>query len=372
MGAVPAEGPEGPGPMRSPDPRPPEPRSPDPRPPVERSIAQVRRNRRSPVKGRAFPLDEWHVVTCAHVVNEVLDGRDQDDVSEPDDDRVRLEFRLADPEDGEPPARWGHVVVWLPDERSGVYGRDVAVLKLDQRLPSGAGVPDLDFWAPSTGRLQMFGRPGDGTFDIHVTGRGGGLVEGGLQVDVDSGHLRDVEPGFSGGPVWVPDTTRVVGMVHARGFGDEPRFVFVIPAPVLGEARARLPDPSTIPAPTPVLTPMGQGIGAWRPFPTQRVVAARQAMVRWWTWATRWSWRPRAVPLALVCGLVGAALSFDRGFDRSLSAEALVWAVLYGVRVGLVAYAVGVVADLVAGAVQGRRRGGESSTGPPAAAGRRP
>jgi len=119
----------------------------------ERAIARLMRDGR-PV-GLAFPVDERHLVTCAHVVNAAL---------------------------GRPALSQCTVAGWLP-ERSDFDRNDVAILRLSVELPEGAGPLVLAGGDP-TGEVQMWGPSADRSTPGHVTGRLMGEVEDGRwQVD---------------------------------------------------------------------------------------------------------------------------------------------------------------------------------------------
>jgi Trypsin-like peptidase domain len=186
---------------------------------VERSIAKVGRPGAAP-DGLGFAIDRRHVVTCAHVVNQAL-GRDPRDVSAPPDPhRLQLDFQIgADGDHDDLPTRYGKVAVWGPVEGKRFECRDIAVLALGERLPANLVVRRLGF-DQTTGTVAIYGPEASRTHGIHVRGELLGEVERHLMhVDQHLTGVFEVAPGFSGGPVWQPDTGVVIGMLQARGVG---------------------------------------------------------------------------------------------------------------------------------------------------------
>ncbi len=142
--------------------------------------------------GTGVLLDPRRVLTCSHVIGEL--------------DRVELhDGQSAERLTGAEVARRGK-----PDAAD-----DLALLELDAPLP-GRGAIRFAQWE----RGDRFGTVGFPKWGKdHVRGRvlGESAHRGWLQVDVDGS--RKLEPGFSGGAVWVPAKHAAVGLI-TQGDGD--------------------------------------------------------------------------------------------------------------------------------------------------------
>ena len=206
----------------------------------ERAIARLLRDGR-PV-GLAFPVDACHVVTCAHVANAALGRPARETSAPPAAATIAVAFAFGGGDDAI--CQDGTVVGWLP-ELGGFDGHDVAVLRLSQEQPRGAGPLVLAGGDP-TGEVQMWGPSGRRGNPGHVQGQLMGEVEDGRwQIDQ---HLRGVfrvQPGFSGGPVWRPATGEVVGVLQAAGTGEAATDAYVIGVDVIARAL-----PAGAPTPT--------------------------------------------------------------------------------------------------------------------------
>ncbi|MDR7276617.1 nSTAND1 domain-containing NTPase [Catenuloplanes atrovinosus] len=158
--------------------------------------------------GTGFLVASDLVLTCTHVVRAALAA---DFTAEPPADTVELEFPMPH---GTFRAQ-GHVAAWTSEE-SGSRG-DTALLRLTTAPPPELPVARLG--STGTARdepvriyghaLQRAHGPGDVIVGTAVSGRVGLLqinTEGGLQV----------EPGYSGSPVYQASTGLVVGMVVQR------------------------------------------------------------------------------------------------------------------------------------------------------------
>lgn len=183
---------------------------------LEYGICQVHKEDQ-PV-GLGFAIGDQLVATCAHVVNSAL-GRDKRDPTRPQpDESVSLTFPIG--HDGvEDASRSGRVIAWLPGRSAAFETDDIAVLQLEQAVPSHVPVlhPGSDqrhmqvqMWGPQPGH------PAGG----HVVGTLMGEVIGGrIQIDVNGGGFR-VRSGFSGGPIW-DNNDNVVGVLAASSRGSE-------------------------------------------------------------------------------------------------------------------------------------------------------
>jgi len=155
--------------------------------------------------GTAIVVAADQVLTCAHVVMR--------------ESAVREELWVAFPKAGDCPRRRVTAV-----KSAYARVRDVAVLILDEPIPSGAEPAPLrfprgqdlvgrDWWA--------FGFPDRDPFGDSADGRvGAALSYGWVRLDTSSRYL--IRPGFSGGGLWSPDYQAVVGIVgqaHPNGDG---------------------------------------------------------------------------------------------------------------------------------------------------------
>lgn len=199
-----------------------------------------------------------HVVTCAHVVNLAL-GRDARSPEQPDEP-VEVDFPALDgpPDsttdsatnsaaDGRTGGRTGGTAVvarvhsWAPPPpEEGRPGDDLAVLELD--LPAGVTPARLISTPLRNGSPvdvlgYPAGRPDGAWVRAIVRGQVGGRL---LQLDSDS--ALTVQPGYSGSPVWDPETGRVVGIIATAASRDS----YAITAERLGEALPGPPNSLTV------------------------------------------------------------------------------------------------------------------------------
>lgn len=279
---------------------------------IESSVAQVKAHAEGESQGLAFPLGRRHVVTCAHVVNNVLPGRASTQWSPPGRCEVWLHFPLVRAD------RRAHLVHWHPrEEHPRDEPRDVAVLETDEPLPRRVVRPRLRTYARRGKSVYMFGPAAGRAFEVNVRGTVMGETEKGVQVNLEpKSSFPDL--GFSGGPAWYPWTGRVVGMLLGRGHSTtEPRDVYLVPAKEIVAAwqdqrgarlRSRIGG---------VLHPLASGVDERRPRVGRRVR-------RFASWSSRElrtrlpSWELRA---ALACGVGGFLFSRGLGFPLYLAAD---------------------------------------------------
>lgn len=178
----------------------------------ERGIAQVIGVHGRQV-GLAFAVAEGQLVTCAHVINSAL-GRPLREASRPEGATLTLLFPFGRPTGGSDPRRAATVEVWRPSE--GAFdGNDLAVLALRGDLPQGVEILAVADRNPM-GPVQMWGPVADRPTPGHVTGVARGEVQPGrVQVDQNVQGAFRVRHGFSGGPVWLPASGEVVGVLQA-------------------------------------------------------------------------------------------------------------------------------------------------------------
>ncbi|ONI83795.1 hypothetical protein ALI22I_35710 [Saccharothrix sp. ALI-22-I] len=163
------------------------------------------------VVGVGVLVGKREVLTCAHVVN-LASGRDKLSGEQPREPVV-VDF----------PGRTAvsaQVRQWLPPPpREGTPGQDVAGLELTEDAPADVTPAKLITTLPGPGHeVDVFGYPGkparpDGAWVRAVVRRQVG--NGYLQLDAKS--ALQVQPGYSGSPVWDPVTGRVVGLVATAG-----------------------------------------------------------------------------------------------------------------------------------------------------------
>ncbi|MGV9386816.1 nSTAND1 domain-containing NTPase [Nonomuraea sp. NPDC003707] len=188
--------------------------------------------------GGGFLFTGADILTCAHVVNRAL-GRTERERAMPDE-LLTVEFPLLD---GNPRAK-ARVVRWDPirDDESG----DVGWLRLVDQLPPGAMPVALlsveELWDHD---VHVFGFPAVKPSGAWAQGRlRGREAVGRLQIDDDRWAGYQIQPGFSGSPLWDDRLDGVVGMVVAAAA--KRRTSYMIPAstlidtwPELGELVSR-------------------------------------------------------------------------------------------------------------------------------------
>jgi WD40 repeat protein len=181
-------------------------------------------------------IDQLHVLTCAHVVNQALGLGDQR--QEPPDGVVQVDFVEADAKPVNAQVAGGG---WVP---IGPGGRgDVAVLELSAEAPKGAAPALLRQPAGLRNHpFDTYGYPRG--YDNGVEARGKLAATGGpanqwmeLQVE-EPGHR--VEGGFSGAAVYDQTAQAVVGIVVADDTLAEAKLAWMLPLRVL----TRLLQPS--------------------------------------------------------------------------------------------------------------------------------
>jgi len=202
----------------------------------ERAIAYVLRTDGRPA-GLAFLISPHHLVTCAHVVNEVL-GRQPRTVEAPGPAAVLLKFPFGAGDDDPVQAT---VVSWLAS--IGSFDRhDVAALQIDTNLPAGVQILAFADTDP-VGPVQMWGPSEERQLSGHVSGELMGLSDNGrFQVDQRLRGIFRVGTGFSGGPVWQPSTGKVVGILQAFGPGRDATDVYVLGPDLIARVSRELPD----------------------------------------------------------------------------------------------------------------------------------
>jgi hypothetical protein len=195
------------------------------------------------VAGAGVLIDERHVLTCAHVVNQALGRAGQE--QEPPAADVQIDFVEAE---GGPLGACVAEGGWVP---IGPGGRgDVAVLELSSDALRGAR-PAVLRHPPRLGghRFDTYGYPG--RYDTGLGASGVLAAWGGpanlwveLQAVEVPGHR--VERGFSGAAVYDQDAGAVVGIVVAEDKLAEAKLAWMLPvrtlSQLLGSSWPRLTD----------------------------------------------------------------------------------------------------------------------------------
>ncbi|MEV0822479.1 nSTAND1 domain-containing NTPase [Nonomuraea rubra] len=195
--------------------------------------------------GSAFLIGPRTLLTCTHVLAHTRGTRRR----RPTLPREGWEVEVDFPQAGGGLLR-AHAVVVEPAD--GLYG-DISVLELDGETPPGLGRLVLHPLDDLQGRdCRTFGYPADFPDGASAQGRLRGMVgDGWLELVTE-----EVEPGFSGAPVWVEDLSGVVGMVVAR---HGPGRAYAIPVRSLFDAHPPLREMALPPSPFRGLRPFEQG-----------------------------------------------------------------------------------------------------------------
>lgn len=179
--------------------------------------------------GLGFLVADRLVLTCAHVVNAAL-GRDLRSVERPiSTASVQLRFPFIGAAN-EQTERRSVVAGWFPAAET-FDQTDVSLLHLAEhveadplRLVEPHGRVDVQMMGPAPGR------PHDGYVSGIVMGS---ADKSRLQVDEQVRGVFRARPGFSGGPVWRPGTSDVIGMLQSVGRGDSSVDAYVLNSSVL-------------------------------------------------------------------------------------------------------------------------------------------
>ncbi|MBK1990071.1 trypsin-like peptidase domain-containing protein [Sphaerospermopsis aphanizomenoides BCCUSP55] len=188
-------------------------------------------NQNSKVVGAGFLVSQSHLLTCAHVVTAALGI--VTNTQESPDAIIELDFPLIAP--GQKVK--AKVVFWQP-VNPGQSKEDIAGLQIQDTLPTGVSPVQLvstsDYWQH---KFRIFGFPqghdtgvwADGELrDIQATRW--------IQIEAIKVPGYQIEPGFSGSPVWDESLQGVVGMaVAAEKKREDVKAAFMIPTNVLVE-----------------------------------------------------------------------------------------------------------------------------------------
>jgi V8-like Glu-specific endopeptidase len=188
-------------------------------------------NKQGKVVGAGFLVTQYHFLTCAHVVTAALGiaTNTQDLPTE----IIEVDFPLIAP--GQKVK--AKVVFWQP-VNPGQSKEDIAGLQIEETLPTGVSpvhlVTTSDYWQH---KFRIFGFPqghdtgvwADGELrDVQATRW--------IQIEAIKVPGYQIEPGFSGSPIWDESLQGVVGMaVAAEKKREGVKAAFMIPVTVLVE-----------------------------------------------------------------------------------------------------------------------------------------
>ncbi|GCL37718.1 peptidase S1 and S6, chymotrypsin/Hap [Sphaerospermopsis reniformis] len=189
-------------------------------------------NKNGKVIGAGFLVSQYHLLTCAHVVTAALGIITN--IQESPDGIIELDFPLIAP--GQ--KLKAKVVFWQP-VNPGQSKEDIAGLQIEETLPMGVSpvklVTTSDYWQH---KFRIFGFPqghdtgvwADGELrDVQATRW--------IQIEAIKVTGYQIEPGFSGSPIWDETLQGVVGMaVAAEKKREGVKAAFMIPTTVLVEA----------------------------------------------------------------------------------------------------------------------------------------
>ncbi len=206
---------------------------------LDRSLFAIRDTAGAPV-GVAFLVASDIAVTCAHVVNQALDGT----VATEGTELVLDQLLAVGVRSRRHTAR---VERLLPEEPGGAG--DIAILRLAE-APAEAQAVRLveaeDLWGHS---VRAFGFPARRDLGVWHDGRLRGRQGAGwIQVDAAAPMGYPIVPGFSGAPVWDEELAGVVGMVVATDISAASAG-YVIPTEWLLDAWPDLRADAILPSP---------------------------------------------------------------------------------------------------------------------------
>jgi len=186
---------------------------------------------RSQIIGTAFLIDDGHLLTCAHVV--------EDAGAKGPGERVFIDFPLV-PDS----ACWASVLDdgWSPTPRSDEQASvgDFAVLELLKPLAAVEPLPLRRRDSYKGLSFSAYGFPPSQPESDAAHGRLGLRV--GIQwVRVEADSSAIVEPGFSGAAVWADDAAGAVAMILTRRTGDG-RVAYAVPVSFVAEKSVIVAD----------------------------------------------------------------------------------------------------------------------------------
>jgi hypothetical protein len=180
--------------------------------------------------GMGIVIDPWHMITCAHVINDAL-MRDEAEQTKPDEP-VKVAFPML----GHPTEFSATVVAWRPPGLK--QQDDIAILKFDNEVPkevSVAMLADVSGMSPDGDELSVFGLAAGQLFGTHVDAKFKGPTSAAwVQLDASDPAVPYIEGGFSGAAVWDRPHSAVLGMVVAKRVSTQ-QVAYMIPTADLSE-----------------------------------------------------------------------------------------------------------------------------------------
>ncbi len=168
-------------------------------------------------------VNDRRILTCAHVVQDALeiDDKQKTDILS---DTIKVDFPLSKQKE----LCSAQVIFWD-------IAKDIAVLQFISALPSEALPAKVQsFDQIQETKFRTFGFPNN--YDSGVWAIGvirGKNADGWFQLEDVKAQGYQIEPGFSGAPVWDDDRRRVVGMVVAADTDAQAKVAYCIPADAL-------------------------------------------------------------------------------------------------------------------------------------------
>jgi V8-like Glu-specific endopeptidase len=188
-------------------------------------------NKQGKVVGAGFLVSQQHLVTCAHVVTASL-GIVTNTQDSPDG-IIEVDFPLIAP--GQKVK--AKVVFWQP-VNPGQSKEDIAGLQIEETLPTGVSpvqiVTTSDYWQH---KFRIFGFPQGHDTGVWADGELRDLqATRWIQIEAIKVPGYQIEPGFSGSPIWDESLQGVVGMaVAAEKKREGVKAAFMMPTTVLVE-----------------------------------------------------------------------------------------------------------------------------------------
>ena len=206
-------------------------------------------------RGSGLRIDDRHILTCAHVVNAALGGRDLDSQDQPATTETVGVKSL--PFDGHPSASAAVVEgAWRPitDDPAAGALKDLAVLRLTEPLASPAVYARFypGRFPPSRFEPSIFGFPDEPEGTNTKLAHKGEIANGLQQFDVTQDNNWKELAGFSGGPIKPQDGTYThrpetvfglfstrAGAVESVGFATPSTALLAFLGEVFGEQASR-------------------------------------------------------------------------------------------------------------------------------------
>lgn len=210
---------------------------------LQSAIVRILQENGNKVVGAGFLVSNKHILTCAHVINAAL-KKDLKDANKPDR-KISLDFPLV------PSGKIlkGRIIRWIPvSPNSSILpktGSDIALLELENTPPE-ATKPILPIKADNltNHHFTVFGFPQGKPQGVYTSGIiRGKQSDGRVQVDVSSPTSYEIEPGFSGSPVWDENLKGIVGIIVSFDpLRPNVRSAFIIPTTQLINACLELKE----------------------------------------------------------------------------------------------------------------------------------